>query len=91
MIAANAAFAALPASIRARFNNDAGAYVDFFNDSKNYDEAVKLGLVEPRQESSTKANQIKPVGDDSSAHGGERITPSKKGVKSGSKADEGDA
>lgn len=34
VIAADDAFSALPAKIRARFNNDAGAYVDFFNDPK---------------------------------------------------------
>lgn len=46
VIAADAAFMALPAHIRARFDNDAGAYVDFCSDlSKNAEEAVKLGLL----------------------------------------------
>lgn len=44
VIAADGAFMALPAHIRARFNNDAGAFVDFCSDDKNRAEAVSLGL-----------------------------------------------
>jgi len=43
--AADAAFMQLPADIRTRFNNDAGAFVDFCLDSNNRSEAEKLGLV----------------------------------------------
>lgn len=43
--AADAAFMELPAHIRTRFDNDAGAFVDFVSDESNRDEAVKLGLV----------------------------------------------
>jgi phage internal scaffolding protein len=46
VLAAQDAFAALPANIRTRFDNDAGKYVDFFNDPQNQDEAIALGLAE---------------------------------------------
>lgn len=42
---ANAAFMQMPADIRARFNNDPGAFVDFCSDENNRDEAKKLGLI----------------------------------------------
>lgn len=38
------AFAALPAGVRARFENDPAKLIDFLADSKNDVEAVKLGL-----------------------------------------------
>lgn len=42
--AANTAFMEIPAAIRARFNNDAGAFFEFATNPKNLDEMVKLGL-----------------------------------------------
>jgi phage internal scaffolding protein len=48
VIAADAAFMQLPADIRTRFNNDAGAFVDFVSDDNNRAEAEKLGLVLPK-------------------------------------------
>lgn len=44
---AREAFDMMPADVRRRFNNDPGDFVDFCSDSKNRDEAVKLGLVPP--------------------------------------------
>jgi phage internal scaffolding protein len=41
-------FVRIPAEIRARFNNDPGRFMDFFEDPANYDEALKLGLVNAR-------------------------------------------
>ena len=41
-------FVRVPAEIRARFNNDPGRFMDFFDDPANYDEALKLGLVNAR-------------------------------------------
>lgn len=49
VIAANESFMTLPADVRARFNNDPGAFVDFCSDDKNRAEAEKLGLVPARQ------------------------------------------
>jgi len=40
-------FEQLPASVRARFNNDPGVMLDFVADPKNREEAVKLGLLPP--------------------------------------------
>lgn len=45
VIAANNSFMQLPAQVRARFNNDAGAFVDFCSDEKNRAEAKALGLI----------------------------------------------
>ena len=44
VIAADHAFLALPADIRSRFKNDAGAFVDFVSNPENRDEVVKMGL-----------------------------------------------
>lgn len=43
--AANESFAELTAEVRAHFNNDPEQFVSFCLDERNYDEAVKLGLV----------------------------------------------
>lgn len=48
IIAADDAFMQMPANVRARFNNSAHEFVNFCSDSKNRDEAVKLGLVLPQ-------------------------------------------
>lgn len=39
-------FMAMPANIRARFNNDPGRFVDFVMDEGNRAEAIALGLIE---------------------------------------------
>lgn len=43
---ARESFSAMPAEVRARFQNDAGAFVAFCSDPANSAEAEKLGLVE---------------------------------------------
>lgn len=45
-IDADSAFMTLPSSVRKRFNNNPQELFDFLNDKQNYDEAVKLGLIE---------------------------------------------
>lgn len=55
--AADAAFMALPADVRTRFNNDAGAFVDFVSDDQNRAEAEKLGLVLPQAASNLAPDQ----------------------------------
>ncbi|AXH75296.1 MAG: internal scaffolding protein [Microviridae sp.] len=42
---ARESFDALPANVRARFQNDPGAFVDFCDDARNRPEAEALGLV----------------------------------------------
>jgi phage internal scaffolding protein len=42
-------FAALPAGVRKKFENDPLEMVEFLQDPKNHDEAVKLGLVVPKE------------------------------------------
>lgn len=49
VIEAQEAFDHLPAKIRARFNNDPSHLMAFIQNADNYDEAVKLGLVEPKE------------------------------------------
>jgi len=50
VIEAQASFDSLPATLRARFENDPGQFVEFCLDENNRDEAVKLGLIEARKE-----------------------------------------
>lgn len=45
---AKAVFGALPAKVRARFENDAAQFLDFCHDPKNMDEMVSLGLATKR-------------------------------------------
>lgn len=42
-------FMALPASIRAEFNNDPGQFVDFMSNDQNYDKALSLGLLDDQK------------------------------------------
>lgn len=59
VLAADAAFDALPSQIRARFNNDPAQFVEFASDSANQDELIRLGLATdtrpPPQPTSTEA------------------------------------
>lgn len=47
LAAARESFDALPAHVRARFQNDPGAFVDFCSDDANEAEMLKMGLIEP--------------------------------------------
>lgn len=47
LIEADEAFMQLPASIRERFQNNAGKLLDFVSDPGNKDEAMKMGLLRP--------------------------------------------
>lgn len=44
---ARASFDTMPATVRARFNNDPAAFVAFCDDENNRDEARRLGLLVP--------------------------------------------
>lgn len=41
-------FMQFPADVRSKFDNDPVKFVGFLEDSQNYDEALKLGIVKPR-------------------------------------------
>jgi len=47
VIAMEDEFMALPANVRARFENDPEKLLDFMSNDKNRDEAIKLGLINP--------------------------------------------
>jgi phage internal scaffolding protein len=49
VIAADEEFMNLPATLRARFDNDAANLIEFLDNDENRLEAEKLGLVEPKQ------------------------------------------
>jgi len=49
VIAADEEFMNLPATIRARFDNDAANLIAFLDQEENREEAVKLGLLEPKE------------------------------------------
>lgn len=55
---AGEAFDRLPASIRDRFNNDPGLFVDFCSDDKNRAEAEKMGLVMPQTPKETQKGEL---------------------------------
>lgn len=43
-------FDAMPSKVRARFENDPQNFLEFMADSKNRDEAISLGLLNPKVE-----------------------------------------
>jgi len=45
---ARGVFEALPAKVRARFENDPAAFLDFVKNPANRDELVGLGLIDPK-------------------------------------------
>lgn len=47
---ADESFMAMPADVRARFQNDPQQFVEFCSDEKNLDEMRKLGLAVPKAE-----------------------------------------
>lgn len=47
LMEAQASFAAMPAEVRRRFNNDPAMFVEFCSDPANLDEARRLGLAVP--------------------------------------------
>lgn len=47
VIQAEEMFSSLPASVRKRFQNDPGSFIDFVADPENKDELVRLGLTKP--------------------------------------------
>jgi phage internal scaffolding protein len=50
VISADEEFMNLPATLRARFDNDASNLIEFLDNDQNRLEAEKLGLVEPKQD-----------------------------------------
>jgi len=61
IVDAKNAFMALPASVRRRFNDDAGQVVRFCQDPRNLEEAVKLGLVEVPEGHYVHKGKILPI------------------------------
>ena len=61
--AAQEAFYALPAELRAKFDNDPGKLLDFVNDEANYAKAVEFGLIEPKVSTQPEAVESSNEGD----------------------------
>jgi len=53
IISSEEQFEALPAQLRSRFDNDPAKLIDFLGDENNGEEAIKLGLVNPKPVVST--------------------------------------
>lgn len=90
VIAGEQAFAALPANIRARFDNDPVKYVNFFENPDNREEAIELGLVNPPSDISTPAASSRAEGGgdvDQTASPSDKSSSSRGGKKS-SKSDD---
>lgn len=65
VIAAEAAFASLPAKVRERFGNNPERFLAFMGDPNNQDEAIELGLATdnrpvPEPIPADQVNQVKP-------------------------------
>jgi len=60
VIAAQEEFEALPAQIRARFDNDPAKLIDFLDDEANRPEAEDLGLVEKAAAEAVEAAKVTP-------------------------------
>lgn len=58
--AAQEVFMQLPVEIRSEFKNDPGLLIDFVSDGRNYDRAVKLGLIEPKASKEVKPPDVSP-------------------------------
>jgi len=64
VIAAEDEFMALPAEIRARFENDPAQLIDFLGNENNRSEAEKLGLLDvPKAESTVTSLDVTVLGD----------------------------
>lgn len=59
------AFEAMPSYLRKRFQNNPVLFLEFVNNSDNYDEAVKLGICLPKpvEKTPAKAGDDEPVGE----------------------------
>jgi Chlamydia-phage Chp2 scaffold (Chlamy_scaf). len=76
VIAAEKMFMSLPASVRKRFSNDPGLFLDFVEDPSNVDEVVKLGLATKReQEVTTPDSKKAAAGADTPASSKAAIPP----------------
>lgn len=47
VMVAQEVFSNMPSALRNRFDNDPGEMLAFLNDSRNRDEAIKLGMIDP--------------------------------------------
>lgn len=61
VLEAKSAFAALPAKVRRRFQESEYLLLKFLEDPDNYDEAVKLGLIEKKEEKPSAPNPAQQV------------------------------
>lgn len=84
VLAADEAFASLPAKVRSRFDNDPAKYVDFFENPANRAEAEALGLIKPRQEPAENSVPNTLVEEGSSPPVGGKSSSSPKGGKKAS-------
>jgi phage internal scaffolding protein len=58
VIAAEDEFMSLPATLRARFENDPALLIEFLNNPENYNEAISLGLVDPKPAETPQAVEL---------------------------------
>lgn len=59
VLAAQETFEALPANVRARFENNPAKLIEFVQDTKNLDEGIKLGIFEPKHQTPNATNEPK--------------------------------
>ncbi|QCQ85129.1 internal scaffolding protein [Blackfly microvirus SF02] len=71
VMAADAAFMALPSSIRRRFDNDPSHLLAFIADPRNRQEAIDLGLISPPPPQPSSEPKARAEGTHSGGSGGE--------------------
>lgn len=70
VINAENAFMSLPSSIRNKFKNDPGAFLDFVSNPDNHDEMVELGLLKASETVAAPAATVEPQPAPAAAEGG---------------------
>lgn len=63
VVTAQESFQAMPAELRARFNNDPGAFLDFVDDPDNADKLADLGLITTPAQPLPEASKEAPKAD----------------------------
>lgn len=87
--AAQDAFMSLPASVRARFENDPSKLVSFLSDDRNIPEAIALGIASSPVESSERSQEA-GVDESTGAPAGAKRSSSKAARKPSDGGDQGD-
>lgn len=77
VLEADEMFSQLPAKVRKRFHNDAGAFIEFTSNPENRDEMVALGLSKPSQAVKKNSDDPTPTKGDKAPQAASKTPPEK--------------